>query len=231
MPYSNCSTADMLHPRYRELCSLILSPLVFHRKMWEWIFVMHHLFEARVIARGNRGICFGVGSESLPALFAGHGATITATDAPPEVIESSVWTESGQHAASRDSLRNQQLCPNDQFDDLVTFRYCDINAIDVELSDFDFAWSSCCFEHLGSIEAGMQFVINCVEKCLKPGGLQPATRPHRTSLEAGPAPRDAQSLLRYTPRGPGSRRRLLRSLAKTQSGVAKTMLHYLGRCV
>jgi hypothetical protein len=171
MQYSNCSAADMLHPRYRELCSLLFSAPVLHRKMWEWIFVMHHLFEAGATQPGKRGICFGVGNESLPALFAGRGAAVTATDAPPQTTQSVDWAKTGQYAASRDSLRQPQLCPNDQFDELVSYRYCDMNAIDADLTGYDFAWSSCCFERLGSIEAGMQFVVTCVERCLKPGGI------------------------------------------------------------
>jgi len=46
-----------------------------------------------------------------------------------------------------------------------------MNAIRADLTGFDFAWSACCFEHLGSLEAGMQFVINSVENTLKPGGV------------------------------------------------------------
>jgi len=73
--------------------------------------------------------------------------------------------------------------------------------------------------------------LRSAHQALVPAALQSTTRPHRTSLEARPTARHSQSLLRYTPRGPGSHRRLLRSLAKTQSGVAATMLHYLGRYV
>jgi len=171
MQYSNCNATDMLHPRYRELCSILGSPPVLHRKMWEWVFVLHHLFEAGVVDSGKRGICFGVGGESLPALFAGRGAEVMATDAPPELGESHGWAETGQHSASRESLRQPHMCPNDQFEKLVSFRYCDMNAIGADLTGYDFAWSSCCFEHLGSLEAGMQFLINCVEGCLKPGGI------------------------------------------------------------
>jgi hypothetical protein len=46
-----------------------------------------------------------------------------------------------------------------------------MNAIDEDLDNFDFTWSSCCFEHLGSLAAGMQFVVNSVEKTLRVGGI------------------------------------------------------------
>ena len=39
-----------------------------------------------------------------------------------------------------------------------------------ELSSFDFLWSSCAFEHLGSLKAGNEFVIRAMD-CLRPGGI------------------------------------------------------------
>jgi len=36
--------------------------------------------------------------------------------------------------------------------------------------EYDFAWSSCSFEHLGSLEAGIQFLLNS-SKLLKVGGV------------------------------------------------------------
>jgi hypothetical protein len=44
-----------------------------------------------------------------------------------------------------------------------------MNHIPDDLKDFDFNWSSCSFEHLGSIEKGLAFVRNQL-KTLKPGG-------------------------------------------------------------
>jgi hypothetical protein len=61
--------------------------------------------------------------------------------------------------------------------------------------------------------------------------LQPATRPDRASLETGPAPGDAQPLLRNPSRSAESCHRLFQSLAPTEHSVAPPMLHYLRRCV
>jgi hypothetical protein len=49
-----------------------------------------------------------------------------------------------------------------------------------KLRGFDFLWSSCAFEHLGSLMAGHQFVVESM-KCLKPGGLAV----HTTEFNAG----------------------------------------------
>jgi glycosyltransferase involved in cell wall biosynthesis len=41
---------------------------------------------------------------------------------------------------------------------------------DLKQGEFDFIWSSCAFEHIGSIEHGLRFVKESL-KCLKPGGM------------------------------------------------------------
>ena len=44
-----------------------------------------------------------------------------------------------------------------------------MNAIPEDLRGFDFTWSSCALEHLGSLGAGTDFVVRQME-CLRPGG-------------------------------------------------------------
>ncbi len=61
--------------------------------------------------------------------------------------------------------------------------------------------------------------------------LQSTTRPYRASLEADPAPRDTQPLLRHAARGAQGGQRLLRPVAPTERCVTTLMLHYLSRCV
>ena len=46
-----------------------------------------------------------------------------------------------------------------------------MNAIGDGLRDYDFFFFLCSFEHLGSIENGLDFVVTSVEKVLKPGGI------------------------------------------------------------
>ena len=45
-----------------------------------------------------------------------------------------------------------------------------MNKIDPDWVGFDFVYSSCAFEHVGSIEQGLQFVKNSL-KCLRPGAI------------------------------------------------------------
>lgn len=37
MPYSTCSTADFLHPRYAQICAMFGQPPIYRRKIWEWV--------------------------------------------------------------------------------------------------------------------------------------------------------------------------------------------------
>jgi uncharacterized coiled-coil protein SlyX len=171
MAYSTCSVLDILHPRYSDILREIHHHFTYHRKTWEWVFVIHHLERAGVLSEGRRGLGFGIGRERLPALFAKRGCTVLATDAPPEIGIASGWSTTGQHASALDDLRYPAIVSNEVFDKHVSHQFCDMNAIPEDLTGFDFTWSSCCFEHLGSLEAGMEFVINSVEKTLKLRGV------------------------------------------------------------
>lgn len=164
---STVSASDFLHPRYHAICKMLDCPPTWHRKHWEWVFIIHHLLDGGVLRDGSRGLGFGVGQEGLPAMFAAQGCEVLATDAPEDT---NGWVESGQHSSSRDHLRAPWIVPDADFDRLVSHRLVDMNAIPPDLRGFDFTWSSCCFEHLGSLEAGMDFVVSSVE-CLNPGGI------------------------------------------------------------
>lgn len=175
MQYSTCSAADFLHPEFNRIVRMIDRTNVFHRKLWEWVYIIHNLLHLGVVAAGTRGLVFGVGQEMLPALFASHGAQITATDAPVDIGEA--WEATNQFAAGLSALPEGPL-PRAQFEQLVSWEPCDMTAIPGHLTSYDFCWSSCCFEHLGSLRAGMDFVLASVEHCLKPGG----TAVHTTEL-------------------------------------------------
>ncbi|MDM0049021.1 hypothetical protein [Variovorax sp. J22R115] len=171
MQYANCQASDFYHPRYAQLAKIINHRPNLHRKQWEWIFILHKLIDSGIVTSGARGLVFGVGVEPLPAVFASMGAQIVATDAPPDLDGSQGWAATNQYGHSIDALLFPDIVPNERFRQLVTHQACDMNNIDLALRDFDFNWSSCCFEHLGSLEAGIQFVINAVEKTLKIGGV------------------------------------------------------------
>jgi SAM-dependent methyltransferase len=133
------------------------------------VYVSEALREQGVLRSPFRGVGFGVGAEPLPTTFASFGCHITATDLPPDEATKKGWAGGVQYAGKIEGLRNDQICPEDQFRRLVDFRYCDMNNISSDLREFDFCWSCCALEHLGSLSAGMRFIERSLDT-LRPGG-------------------------------------------------------------
>lgn len=165
-----CTQAQMNEPAYAWWCGQIFEQPTTHRKQWEFCYILQALARAGCIAPGLRGLGFGVGEEPLTALFASRGISILATDLEADRASDLGWVETAQHAASKQALNGRGICPQDTFDRLVEFRNLDMNAIDVDIRGFDFCWSACALEHLGSIRHGLDFIANSLD-CLKPGGV------------------------------------------------------------
>jgi SAM-dependent methyltransferase len=141
-----------------------------HRKLWELAYVTQALDERGMLQTGKKGLAFAVGQEPLPAYFASRGCEIVATDLGADEANQKGWVETNQHAASVESLQRPDLCDRDLFRSRVKFRPVDMNQIPTDLRDFDFCWSTCSFEHLGSIGRGQRFILNMLD-VLKPGGI------------------------------------------------------------
>ena len=141
-----------------------------HRKLWEYCFITQALSERGMLIPGKRGLGFAVGTEPLPALFASLGCEIIATDLDTEEARQQGWVDTSQHAASLDSLNDRGICPPDQFQKRVDFRFVNMREIPDDLGTYDFIWSSCSLEHLGSLQLGEEFIYNSL-KHLKPGGV------------------------------------------------------------
>ena len=141
-----------------------------HRKVWEWACIAQALHERGVLRPGATGVGFAVGSEKLPALFASLGAHVLATDIGDAAVAEN-WRASGQYAGQLDGLFHEKYIARAEFDRLVSYRHADMR----DLSDFmpgtlDFLWSACAMEHLGSLQAGIDFVLGST-RLLKPGGV------------------------------------------------------------
>jgi hypothetical protein len=169
--YSTCSSADFYHPEFALICRQINQVPLWHRKLWEWTYIVYHLKSSGMLRPGTKGLCFGVGNETLPAYFASLGSEILATDAPQSIGESEGWKKTGQYGDSKEALFYPDIVKRDEFERLVKFQVADMNQIPAEINGFDYCWSSCCFEHLGSLSKGIEFVINSVENTLVSGGI------------------------------------------------------------
>ncbi|MBX9698425.1 MAG: class I SAM-dependent methyltransferase [Acetobacteraceae bacterium] len=167
-----CRQADIEHAWLRHWCGRLHMAPLYHRKVWEDAFVLQALWEAGMIAPGRRGLGFAVGREMLPAFLAGAGVAVVATDLDPADARARAWSRSGQHAGEREGLYQGHLVGEADFARLVTHRVADMTAIPDDLADggFDFVWSVCALEHLGTLEAGLDFVLAAM-RCLRPGGV------------------------------------------------------------
>lgn len=165
-----CTQAQLAEAAYVHWCRRIGEEPRAHRKQWEFCFIAQALARGGMLAPGLAGLGFGVGGEPLSALFAASGVGIVATDLMPADAAALGWVETAQHARSREALNDRGLCPPDVFDRLVELRYADMNALPADLTGFDFCWSACALEHLGSIALGLAFIRNSLG-ALRPGGL------------------------------------------------------------
>ena len=178
-----CRQADIEHDWLRYWCGVLHCYPLYHRKLWEDCFVLQALWEAGMLAPGKRALGFAVGREQLPALFAACGLEVTATDLDPADRRARGWLASGQHsAAAQDQLHYPHHLDRAAFDARVAFRPVDMRRLPADLEGFDFLWSVCAFEHLGTLERGLEFVRRAM-RCLKPGGVAVHTTEYNLAAE------------------------------------------------
>lgn len=142
---------------------------VFHRKLWEFAYVLQAIWQTGNMAPGKRGLGFGCGEEPLPSYLASKGCQITVTDLRPDDQRAAGWATTAQ-LASLEKAYVERLIDRASYDARVDFRYADMTAIPLDLRGYDFCWSICAFEHLGSIEKGIAFIENAMD-VLGPGGV------------------------------------------------------------
>ena len=165
-----CTEGQFREAVYARWCREIRELPVLHRKQWEFVYVLQVLEQSGLLIPGLRGLGFGCGREPLAAYFATRGCTIVATDLDAAAAHGHGWVETDQHATRLEDLNDRKICPDDLFAERVSFRPADMNAIPADATGFDFVWSCCAFEHLGSIEHGLRFV-RAAMRCLRPGGI------------------------------------------------------------
>ncbi|QTL04192.1 methyltransferase domain-containing protein [Aquabacter sp. L1I39] len=146
-----------------------MAPL-YHRKVWELCYVMQALCERGALVAGARGLGFGCGQEPLPSAMAALGIDVTVTDLDPAEALARGWITTTQHASTLDHAFKPHLVDRDTFERMVHLKFVDMNAIDRALRGFDFCWSICALEHLGSIANGLAFIEASLDT-LKPGGI------------------------------------------------------------
>lgn len=135
-----------------------------HRKLWEWCVIAQALDERGFLQNGRRGIGFAVGKEPLSSLFALRGVGLIASDFISEGTAQQ-WLSTGQMGNSLEAIHWPGIISFEEFRTKVQFSNIDMRDISqVPRGAFDFSWSSCAIEHLGSLEAGFQFA-DSILKC------------------------------------------------------------------
>jgi 2-polyprenyl-3-methyl-5-hydroxy-6-metoxy-1,4-benzoquinol methylase len=166
-----CTQADMESDWLAFWCREIKAVPFYHRKLWELCYIAQAVYASGKLAPGKLGLAFGCGQEPLPALFAKYGCSILATDLAPSDVASKSWIATSQHATSVDKLRRRDICPDPTALARINYRFVNMNVIPDDLAGlFDFCWSACALEHIGSIDKGLAFIENSLFT-LKPGGV------------------------------------------------------------
>ncbi|MGG6292986.1 SAM-dependent methyltransferase [Leptolyngbya sp. AN02str] len=166
-----CRYQDFTTDWYRYWCHQLQTRVIFHRKQWEWGWILNAMYHSDRLRPGVWAIGFGSGREPLPSLLCRYGVRVLATDLDAENPNAAAWSVSQQHAASLAQLHYSNLVSREVFEAQCQFRAVDMNQIPADLyQQFDLCWSSCALEHLGTLERGLQFICHSLA-VLKPGGV------------------------------------------------------------
>ena len=165
-----CTQADMDADWVAHWAGRLGIAVIYHRKIWEYCYLLQALHEHGHLKEGVRGIGFGCGEEPIPSFLAALGCRVTMTDLAPSEAADKGWVTTNQHTSSLEKGHHQHLVARETFLERVSLEYVDMNAIPATLAGYDFCWSLCCLEHLGSIKKGLDFIENSLAT-LRPGGL------------------------------------------------------------
>lgn len=189
-----CTQESMETSGYKYLCESLLKEIPsFHRKQWEFAYILEMLLIHGKLKPGMRGLGFGCGKERLVPAMAALGVELVVTDLEFTEAEAKGWTATNQHSTNLDSFKIfcPDVCSEEQLLKLQ-YRTVDMTKIphDLMKMEFDFVWSSCSLEHVGSLDEAKRFIYSTAH-CLKPGGIAIHTTEFNLdsddkTLESGP---------------------------------------------
>ncbi len=168
-----CSVDDFGGNNFRRILKELgyAGEPIMHRKRWEWVYTIEVLEAYGMLQSGKSGIGFAVGTEPLPSYFASHGVKVLASDLAIGEENAESWRESNQNAGGNiQLLYKPELCAETVFLQNVKYRNINMNHIPPDIGRYDFCWSSCAIEHVGSLALSKRFLKNMLG-CLKPGGI------------------------------------------------------------
>ena len=161
---------DMESAWVAHWCAQLKTGVIYSRKLWEFCYALQALFEQGCLSPSKRGIGFGVGTEPMASYLGSLGQTVMITDLPADDQRVAGWSRHTEYAHSLRQAHHPHLVDWDVFSRSVEHRAIDMNALPNDLGQYDFCWSICALEHLGSIAKGAAFIENAMA-ILKPGGV------------------------------------------------------------
>jgi hypothetical protein len=173
-----CSSEHFYLPDYHHFCYYIKYKPIMHRKIWEYFIINKNLeihFNNKFY--NKKGLGFAVGNEPLVPYFILKKNYITATDISKNNINYKKWFLTNQNI---DIGFNKYINPKSEkymLDEETFNSYCEklyinMNNLPKKINNnkYDFLWSSCALEHLGSVKKSFDFIIKSL-KFLKKGGI------------------------------------------------------------
>lgn len=204
-----CLQSHIESDTFARICQdYLVEPVRPHRKLWEFVYILRILELCDKLKPLTRGLGFGCGTERLIPALAKTGALVIASDLDGERAAKAGWVKTGQHSSNLHAWDHflPTVCHPSVFYKNTQHLFIDMNNVASEFKkgEFDFVWSSCSFEHLGSLKHGSDFVLNTLD-CLAPGGVAVHTTEYNVSsdtdtVDGGPTSiyrkRDIQALLK-----------------------------------
>lgn len=175
-----CTQAQCESPQYAYWCGQIREIPCLRRKQWEYCYILQVLEQEGMLAEGRRGMGFGVGREPLTAVMAARGCSVLASDMDAAAGKAQGWAGTNQHAGALEQLNERGICDETAFKARVRYRTIDMNKLPDDEGGFDFLWSSCALEHLGSLQRGLDYIERSLA-LLRPGGLAVHTTEYNLS--------------------------------------------------
>lgn len=160
-----CDASDWFDPNFvKVITEKLKSEPVFHRKQWEFAAIYSALESLNLLNSESVGIAFGAAKERLLYTVANEVKKLTATDL---YSEDAHW-EGTQTTDPRSYLLEHAPFTIDE--KKLDAKYMNMREITFPDNSFDFAYSSCVFEHISSDDFGFIEHLKEVYRTLKPGG-------------------------------------------------------------
>ena len=171
-----CQTSDFEESAFRENIALTGETVHYHRKQWEYAYVLTMAQGLGLTGPGTRALGIGVLQEPVVDALASLGGTVLATDlamfdvSATPIFQRRMADPDFPHAQIR-GLNGRAITEADRFKTAVSFDYLDIldDAAVQAAGTFDLVWACAVLPHMGSA-AAIGKALDNTRRLLRPGG-------------------------------------------------------------